>query len=225
MDAVAQCVVIGLVMAPWVARNAVVYHAFIPGVTQGGVTFWGGLGPIEGHVIGGLNDPRVPRGFEAALPRSEVERDRWFYREGLRVIREHPARTLRVVLRKVPRLWFNLMKDEPSVMASHALGTVGVGAGALPGLSLLFAAANLVAMVLAGVGVARARPPAFAADLLLWLVLYFTVVHMAFFAVFRYSLPVYAYLFCFTAAGLTSLARPDAGARGGPRPGASVPAR
>jgi 4-amino-4-deoxy-L-arabinose transferase-like glycosyltransferase len=210
-DLLVQWVLIGLVLSPWVIRNAVVFHAFVPGVTQGGVTFWGGTGPADGHVVGGLNEPWAPKGLEERLrPLSEAERDRWFYREGFRVIREHPARYARVLARKIPRLWFNLAKDEPPHLATAGLGAVGVDAGAAGKANLLLALANMIAMVLAGIGIARARPAPVAADLLLWLVLYFTAIHLAFFAVFRYSLPVYAYLIVFTAAGLVTLVRPHA---------------
>jgi 4-amino-4-deoxy-L-arabinose transferase-like glycosyltransferase len=203
---VLQCAVVGLVMSPWVLRNAVVFHSFIPSVTLGGVTFWGGTGPADGRVVGGLGEPWTPKHVEPAVRGlSEVERDRWFFREGMRVIREHPARFLRVALRKVPRLWFNLAKDERSNMATKALGAVGLGSGVLSRVSLVFALGNLIAMILAVVGIVRLKPPKVSVDLLMWLVLYFTLTHMMFFAVFRYSLPVYAYLFCFTAAGVTSL--------------------
>ena len=202
---VLRCAVIGLVISPWVVINAVVFHSFIPSVTLGGFTFWGGSGPADGRVVGGLGDPWTPRHVEPAVRGlSEVERDRWFYREAVRVIREDPARFLRVAMQKVPRLWFNLAKSERSDMASKALGAVGLGSGVLARVSLLFALGNLIAMILAVIGIVRLKPPQVSVDLLLWLALYFTLVHMAFFAVFRYSLPVYAYLFCFSAAGMTS---------------------
>jgi hypothetical protein len=36
---------------------------------------------------------------------------------------------------------------------------------------------------------------------------YFTFTHLLFFSIFRYSLPVYAYLFAFSGAGLIQVAR------------------
>jgi hypothetical protein len=202
---VLRCAVVGLVMSPWVLRNAVVFHSFIPSVTLGGFTFWGGTGPADGRVVGGLVEAWAPKHVEPAVRGlSELERDRWFYREGMRVVREDPARFLRVALRKLPRLWFNLAKDERSIMTSKTLGAVGLGSTVLSRVSLVFALGNLIAMILAVVGIVRLKPPQVSVDLLLWLVLYFSLIHMAFFAVFRYSLPVYAYLFCFSAAGITS---------------------
>ncbi len=97
-------------------------------------------------------------------------------------------------------------------MATQALDSVGIGARGLGAAKLLFVIAHLLAIALAAIGIVRARPAPVATALLAWLVVYFSAMHMAFFAVFRYSLPVYVYLFCFTAAGLASLLpRPAAG--------------
>ena len=207
-----QFVLIGLVMSPWVVRNFVVFHSFIPGVTQGGITFWGGTGPANGHVVPGVESTLVPipedlkeRVRSATAGMSETEKDRWFYKEGLRVIKDNPARYLRVIIRKVPRLWFNLAKDEPPHLVARTFGRVGVETGEVGRFAILFALGNLIAFILAVIGIIRERPPQFSVNLLIWLIVYYTLVHMVFFSAFRYSLPVYAYLFCFSAAGIASI--------------------
>ena len=200
-----QVCVVSLVLAPWIARNAGTFHAFVPGVSLGGVTFWGGTGPAGGHVIGGLDDPKTPPGTLAAVRgMDEIARDRWFYAEGRRVIAAHPGRYAVLLLKKIPRLWLNLGHDAPPSRAS-----------------LLLAAFNLLAI---GVAVRAARtlnPDPAAGRLLLLLALYFTAIHLAFFAVVRYAFPVYAYLFAFTGAGALGILRRG---RRSPRPRNALPA-
>ena len=110
-----------------------------------------------------------------------------------------------MIIRKVPRLWFNLAKDEPPHLVARTFGRVGVETGEVGRFAILFALGNLIAFILAVIGIIRERPPQFSVNLLIWLIVYYTLVHMVFFSAFRYSLPVYAYLFCFSAAGIASI--------------------
>lgn len=207
--AVAQAAIVTVVLSPWIVRNALTFHAFIPGATQGGVTFWGGTGPANGRVIGGLVEPGVPpHVLEAIRGRSELERDRWFYAEGLRVVHAAPMRYAGLVLRKFVRLWFNLLYDRPPSRASLAA-----------------AAFNLVALVLAGWSLARLRPRPAAVRLLIALFAYFSVIHMLFFSTGRYAMPCYAYIFSFSGAAAAAIIIPGllprsaaAGAPGSGRP-------
>ena len=188
-DLAIQLALVALVLSPWIVRNAVVLHAFVPGVSRGGVTFWGGTGPADGRPIGGLGERLVPPHVRAAVAgMSEVERDRWLYREGVRVIQSDPGRYARLLVRKVFQLWLNLGFDDPPSKAS-----------------LAFALFSLVAVALAAAGMWLMRPDPVAARLAVILVVYFTVVHLAFFTLGRYALPAYSYLFCFTAAGVFAL--------------------
>jgi len=198
-----QFVLIGLVMSPWVVRNFVVFHSFIPGVTQGGITFWGGTGPVNGRLVGSLDDAWVPEHIRSSAKNmSEVERDKWFYREGLNVIKDNPIRYLRIVIKKIPRLWFNIGDDKPLVYKQSK--NIGSSSATWLNEENAFSKFLMLAILLATIGIIRERPPRFSVNLLLWLVIYYTIIHMVFFSVFRYSLPVYAYLFCFSAAGIAS---------------------
>ena len=175
-------------------RNAFVFHAFVPGVTMGGVTFWGGTGPADGQVIGGLGDPRVPAHVRAAISgMSERERDSWLYAEGMRVIRRSPPRFAGLMLKKFVRLWFNLLHDDAPSRAS-----------------LMVAGFNLTGLALGAWAAWRLGPPAAAVRLLVLLFVFFSIVHMLFFSVIRYALPCYAYIFSFTGAGAVALFRGDA---------------
>jgi 4-amino-4-deoxy-L-arabinose transferase-like glycosyltransferase len=188
-DAAVHFGIVLLLMAPWATRNAVVFDHFVPGVSQGGITFWGGTGPADGKAIGGLGDLDTPRyAIEATRGMSEIERDHWFYADGVRVIREHPGRYALLLLKKVPRLWLNLGYDRPPSKAS-----------------LLLALFNVAMWTLAFLGVRRFHPPRVGMAFLLLMAGYFTFIHLLFFSVFRYSLPVYAYLFALSGAGISGL--------------------
>jgi 4-amino-4-deoxy-L-arabinose transferase-like glycosyltransferase len=188
-DLAIQLTLVALVLSPWIVRNAVVLHSFVPGVSLGGVTFWGGTGPANGRTLGGTGGPLTPPHVKTAIAgMSEVERDRWLYQEGVRVIQGNPGRYSLLLVRKALRLWFNLGFDDPPSKAS-----------------LAFALFGLAAMTLAVAGTWLMRPDPVATRLAVILVIYFTLVHVSFFAVGRYALPVYAYLFCFTAAGIVAL--------------------
>lgn len=184
--ALLQVALVAALLVPWIVRNEIVFHRLIPGVTNGGVTFWGGTGPDHGRTIGGLGEPGVPADIRTAIRgMSEAERDRYLYREGIRVIRAAPGRFAVLMLRKFMRLWFNLGFDDPPSRAS-----------------LLLAAANAALIALGVAAVVTLRPPAPAVVLLVALGLFFSIVHMVFFSTVRYSLPCYAYLFCFSGAEL-----------------------
>jgi 4-amino-4-deoxy-L-arabinose transferase-like glycosyltransferase len=193
---VLQLAIVAIVFAPWVVRNAIAFHTLIPGVSIGGVTFWGGTGPDHGRTLGSPSDPGTPAHVTTAIAGlSEIQADRWFYAEGIRVIRSDPGRYARLLAKKCVRLWLNLWFDDPPSRASIAL-----------------ALANVLAWMAAVFGLRSFTVDRSAARLLFGLVIYFTVIHALFFAVVRYALPVYAYALPFTAAGLIAAGR--AGARG-----------
>lgn len=194
-EAALQVLVVSLVLAPWIVRNALVFHAFVPGVTNGGITFWGGAGPDHGHTLSSLGDPGVPRNvFDTVIPMSERDRDRWLYAEGARLVRAHPLHYLRLCGARVVQLWFSLLYDR----ARPSLASAAV------------ALANSAAFVFAWIGARRMRPLPEAARLVVALVAWFTLVHAPLCAVVRYAFPALALVFVFAAAGLVSLARPQA---------------
>jgi 4-amino-4-deoxy-L-arabinose transferase-like glycosyltransferase len=202
--ALLQVALVAAVLAPWMVRNEMVFHRLIPGVTNGGVTFWGGTGPDHGRTIGGIGEPGVPASVRAAIRgMSESERDRYLYAEGIRVIRAAPGRFALLMFRKVARLWFNLGFDDPPSRGS-----------------LMLAAANAILIALGIVAVVTLKPPAPAVSLLVAMAVFFSIVHMIFFSTVRYSLPCYAYLFSFSGAELWRRL-PRFGAHGAPISGGS----
>jgi len=99
---IASCCAL-VVVLPWTVRNYMVFRAFVPVSTMGGFVFsrsnsfwpdwkqeraWG-----------------VTAAFAEEIP-SEIERDRYWWREGRRFIRSHPGFYLRLVGEKFLRFWY-----------------------------------------------------------------------------------------------------------------------
>jgi 4-amino-4-deoxy-L-arabinose transferase-like glycosyltransferase len=192
-SAVVVTIVTASVMAPWVVRNAVVFHRFIPGVTQVGFTFWGGTAPVGGgRLIGSLSDPAVPDSVRQVLAGidGEIEQSDWFTRDAFRVIASDPWAYAVLCVRKIPQLWLNIGFDEPPSRASLAL-----------------AAFNLAAFALAVLALWSVHPRPLAARLLLVLGVFWTLAHLPATTLVRYAMPYYALLFCYTGAGIDYLWR------------------
>jgi 4-amino-4-deoxy-L-arabinose transferase-like glycosyltransferase len=205
-SAVVLTAIVGLCFVPWMARNSAVFHAFIPGVTQGGVSFWGGTAPAGGRFAGAFTDPWVPDSVRAIVaPMSEPEASSYFFREGARLIAADPARYAYSTVRKFFQLWFNLGFDDPPSKASLALAFV-----------------HLVAFALAFAGFRRGGADPVATRLVVAMGLFWTVMHVAFCSVVRYAVPYLPLLFAFTAAGLLSWL-PRAREPGGHETGGATP--
>lgn len=171
---------------PWWIRNANVFHKFVPTLTSGGVAFWGGTGPNHGILVTGLYGPEVPANVKRAVASlDEYHLDKWLYQEGKRVIKSNPKHYAVLVIRKAATLWFG-----PVLEAKHK--------------GKFTAALNLLLMVLALYGLTAARPDRIAIRLLVWLIVCYTLVHVVYFCELRYALPVLAYMFAFSAAGVVS---------------------
>ena len=183
--------VVTLTMAPWIIRNALVFHEFVPGTSIGGLGMWFGSGAFGGRTVGSIDHSAVPDSVRrSVVAMSELEANRWAAKEAARVVREHPGRYAALSLFKVARLWLNLGFDE----------------GRPSRASLVIALFNTVALALALVG-ARAAVDSFAPRLLAFGVVYWTLVHIPFFANVRYAVPFYALVFAFTAAGVAVAVR------------------
>lgn len=189
--AVVVSLVAAALLVPWTVRNAQVFHGFVPGVTGGGISFWGGTAPARNRTVGSLTDPWVPDSLRRALSDlDELQASRWLMRDAVRVIGEDPARYAVLTARRFVRLWFNLLYDDPPSRAS-----------------LVLALAQAAALALAWVGMRRARPDPVAARTLWMLALFWTLVYLPFNTVVRYTMPFFAILLAFTAAGTLEVLR------------------
>jgi 4-amino-4-deoxy-L-arabinose transferase-like glycosyltransferase len=189
--------VVVLTMAPWIVRNALVFHEFVPGVSIGGMGIWFGSGAFNGRTVGSLDHAAVPDSVRKKVyAMGELEANRYATKEAIRVVREDPASYLKLSCLKVLRLWFNLGFDE----------------GKPSRASIVLAIFNLGVIALAFVGARLAVDPV-APRLLAFGALYWTLVHIPFFANVRYAVPFYALVFAFTGAGVVVLVRAYRGSR------------
>ena len=184
-----------LSMAPWVIRNAIVFHAFIPGYTQGGITLY------QAHVTLGEDDylTFVPHSYivrkvqerVASDPEwsraehSEVALDLLSAREAVGLIRNHPFRYAKLSVVRAVRLWFNMGYG-------RAQSWTGVGVGVLNGGLLALGVIGLIGG--RRVGVSGTAP-------LVVTLIYSTMVPSLVLAVGRYIFPVIPALVVLSACG------------------------
>jgi 4-amino-4-deoxy-L-arabinose transferase-like glycosyltransferase len=184
-----------LSMAPWVIRNAVVFRAFIPGYTQGGITLY------QAHARLGADDylTYVPHSYIlrtvqariatdpewARAEHSEVELDLLCAREGLGLIREHPVRYAKLSVVRALWLWFN-------IGYGRVQGWTSVGVAAINGGLLTLGIIGLISGRL--LWASRAMP-------LVATLIYATLVPALVLAVGRYIFPVIPALVVLSASG------------------------
>ncbi|MDR7415131.1 MAG: glycosyltransferase family 39 protein [Armatimonadota bacterium] len=180
-----------LVLLPWTVRNAVVLRAFVPVQSNGAMVFWAGNNP---HADGGLVWP-TRRTWTGGRPPDDghygwrdlgvSEENARYLQEALRWIREHPGDYLRLLGRKLARLYgFSRATDDQGL-------EVPLGVAVFQGLLYVAAAA--------GWTLAWARRKSVA--LLGWLVVFTNLMALVFSGASRYALPMVPSLVLF--AGFT----------------------
>ncbi|MDR5708475.1 MAG: glycosyltransferase family 39 protein [Armatimonadota bacterium] len=186
---VAGCV---LAVLPWTVRNVLVLRAFVPVQSNGALVFWAANNP---HADGGLVWP-TRRTWTGTRPPDDgqygwrdlrvSEENALYFREALRWIREHPEDYLRLLGRKLARLYgFARATDEGELSVPLAVAVFQV-------LLYLAAAAG---WILAWV---RRKPVA----LLGWLVVFTNLMALVFSGASRYALPMLPSLVLFAAFAL-----------------------
>lgn len=183
-----------VVISPWAVRNVSALGAFIPTTTHGGQSVWEGNCALgDDDFLRNVHMPEAKERFNRILSErdgidaadiTEVERDRAYRAEALRMLQEHPGRYALLSLNRFVRLWFNLgYKGEPPSRMSIAL-------------SVLHGA--LLALFIGGLARAgRRRLRRFAPALTL--VIASTLLHMATIAYARYSFPMVPAVLAMTA--------------------------
>jgi len=92
------------IMSPWIVRNYIVHDRLVLTSTEGGITFYCAHNPKMLTV--GKRDWCVPReGLEEAKDLSEVDRDKFFYKKGMKFICDNPGVYLKLVFERVIRFW------------------------------------------------------------------------------------------------------------------------
>lgn len=167
-------VLLGVVatLLPWTLRNYVVLDAVVPVQSNGGMVFWAGNNPYSD---GGMVWPSRTTWQAGAPPDdgmygwrslSVAQANARYVRTAIAWIRAHPAEYVRLLPRKLVRLYgFTRAQDErmipvhPAVLAIHVGTLVATGAGVIIGfrrwreLFLLFALivfTNLSTLIFSG---------------------------------------------------------------------------
>jgi dolichyl-phosphate-mannose-protein mannosyltransferase len=175
-------------IAPWTLRNAIVFRAFVPVSTMGGLNLWQGNTTLT-H----LQIYDVLAGIDGA-----VAQDRYCRRLAWETIAaRQPAWVFEKLAEQMPEFW-----KAGSEVLDHLVGRDACGPLAparLVVIELVLVLPYLAVLALALVGVARLRftPPAV---LLLVLAAAYNAAHVATYATTRFRLPVLPVLFMLASA-------------------------
>ena len=189
------CAAVLATMAPWIVRNAAVFHEFVPATTDGGHGFY------VANNARSLDDPRgfyIPDDWSKILLKpgetqiGEVEASRRLMHIARGYLVSHPGEALRLMARRFETLWSFYPNPE---FVGHTQVLV-----------YALAYIPLFPFMLLGLWRAHRRREAERMDLLLveGLILYTTAIHTVFLAMLRYREPLMPFLLIFAAMGMLS---------------------
>lgn len=194
-----------LTIAPWTVRNAIVFRAFIPVSTMGGLNLWQGNTTLTHlqiyDVLAGIDGP--------------VAQDRYCRRMAVETIAARQPRWLLEKLREqMPEFW-----KAGSEVLDHLVGREACGplaARTLVPIELVLVLPYLALVALLVVGLARLRFTG-GATLLLLLLLAYNAAHVVAYATTRFRLPVMPVVFLVAAAVVSGRAEGALAPLRGPR--------
>jgi dolichyl-phosphate-mannose-protein mannosyltransferase len=177
-----------LTIAPWTIRNAVVFRAFVPVSTMGGLNLWQGNTTLTHLQI-----------YEVlAQVGGPVAQDRYCRRLAWETIAaRQPGWAFEKLAEQMPEFW-----KAGSEVLDHLVGRDACGPlapGRLAAVELVVVLPYLAVLALALVGLARLRPSAPAMFLLLVAAAY-NAAHVVAYATTRFRLPVMPFVFMLAAA-------------------------
>lgn len=184
------CLGMAITIAPWTIRNYITFKAFIPVTVGAGSNLWtGSYVPWDGDF--NFKDPSDWNEIKKGL--SEIEADKKLKEEALRNISSAPMTYLLLCGKKFIRFWFGipgskqLLIGKPLAAASLYI---------LHWLTLLLFIVGFSAPLIRG---SRERWVA------MTLVIYFTLIHGALFAIPRYRAPIIPIVLVFAGSGIARL--------------------
>jgi len=180
--------VVAIVMSPWIVRNAIVFHDFVPTTTDAG------HGSYVANNARALDDPRgfwIPEDWSSVIApgTGEVEASRRLMRATWRYLLGHPGDAAKLMARRFVTLWRFFPKPEfvgPAKSVVYALAYIPVFPFILLGL---WRAHRDAGGRLANVALV---------DLL---TAYTTAMSVVFLAMLRYRAPLMPFLLMFAAGG------------------------
>ena len=176
-----------LTLLPWLTRNRLVLEEWVWLTTNNGITLYDGWHIV--NTTGGSDQSFIARMPQLGLM-NEVERDSYLKQKTLETVREWPARTVLLAVKKAGRTWSPIplsQGDQPLYLLAGLLCCVPL-------------------FVLAAAGLFGSEMPRAARALLLAPAAYLTLVHMLSVGSLRYRLPADPALAILAAAGVAAVA-------------------
>ena len=182
-------------MSPWIVRNHMMHHAFVPTTTEGGYSFWIGNNPLA--TGGGHCYSSDSVAFDKL---SEVDRDKLYYKMGFDFIKKNPSKFIQLSFNKFLRFW-RICPHQRDEIKKGVIVDLGIDlkyviiGGISFGLILPFFVFGLI--------VSRFMWR----KLLLFhlLIIYYTLIHMMFFAVTRYRVAIMPFIIIIASYGFLAL--------------------
>ena len=178
------------VSGPWILRNAIQLHAFIPFTTQCGMSLYESVGPAAtGGPNGAAFSPDPAWKWEQ---KNEVERDRLLRRESLAYIKKDVWRFMYLAGVKCMRMWNIMINYQVYRTLFYTV------------ISVLF---YVPLFICAFIGLIRCigKQHFHRLSILLLPILYVTLIHMIFIGSIRYRVPVMPYMIILAAYGIYSI--------------------
>jgi 4-amino-4-deoxy-L-arabinose transferase-like glycosyltransferase len=193
-----------LVVMPWMFRNYLHFHKIIPVSINGGANFWIGNNP---QAYGGFMFPR-DEAHNPLLPLigDEVAVDELGYRLGLEFIRQNPGRVLKLLPAKV----FYLFNSNDQGLHWNRLSALSPNQGGAG--TQIFMLTNLVytlLVIMALLGLLILLFQRECRRMMVWVgvvtSIYWTLLHLPFFGVDRFALPLLPFMTTYAAFGVSAI--------------------
>ncbi len=183
---------LAITLAPWTVRNARLLHAFVPVATRGGGALWVGNNPqVWADLLrrgGGAERSFYDYAEEQFRGLDEIQRDALARRRALQFLLEHRALWPEMAAVKLRRFW-RISAEGGGTGTWQRPGSPLAGVlrrvDPLPVWSLL-----VFPLALAGGVLLLAAPRRWLRSLVLWVILYFNLLAVAFWGSLRMRLPI-----------------------------------
>lgn len=94
-----------LTLAPWVARNYIVHGKFVPLSTLGGPVFYMGNNSLANGSSSGCLAQNYIEMCAKTAHMTEYEKDRTFFKEGIKALKDNPKRIPKLIVKKILVHW------------------------------------------------------------------------------------------------------------------------
>lgn len=185
---------LGTAWLPWIARNVMAFGRVVPTTTLAGLTLYAGNVSLDrqdyllhlpsAYALVKIKEQVSEKEMSEAQRAGEIEVDRLYLREALRLIAAHPGRYVKLSGLRAARLWFPVGFRSRTTWRGASVACV-----------------NLILLALAAIGAVVARRQGFYVAPLLLLLAYGIAVYLPFKAGANYAYPMVPTLTVLSALG------------------------